>query len=78
MADVIQDGKTMPQIPEMLLLPFINRLWKVKPQLRTDGAQLQMDFPLLPVEFALLPMEFMPPRMEKALLHSDLHKIWPF
>jgi hypothetical protein len=106
MADVIQAGKTMPQIPATRLLPSINRLWMIKPQLRTDGAQLQMDFPLLPTEFALLPavfdllqvefaplpmdlallpmeitllpMEFMPPRMEKVLLHSDLHKIWPF
>jgi hypothetical protein len=71
MADVVQAGKTMPQIPATRLLPSINRLWMIKPQLRTDGAQLQMDFPLLP-------MEFMPPRMEKVLLHSDLHKIWPF
>jgi hypothetical protein len=78
MADVVQAGKTMSQIPATRLLPFINRLWMVKPQLRTDGVQLQMDFPLLPVEFALLPMEFMPPRMEKVLLHSDLHRIWPF
>jgi hypothetical protein len=43
-----------------------------------DKAPLPMDLALLPMEITLLPMEFMPPRMEKVLLHSDLHKIWPF